>query len=146
MATASKPRRGYRTCTKCGTNRQERFFKPKGRVCSHCQRKRTTLASRDVRIQETYGITQADYERMLAAQGGGCAICGGKRRGNLDIDHCHKTGRVRGLLCRRCNRRLLPAAQDRTDRLDSAIDYLNNPPAIDVIGERVVPGHVTTTS
>lgn len=53
---------------------------------------------------------------MLAAQGGGCALCLSKtpQSGNrkyskrareaFDVDHCHKTGRVRGLLCTRCNR------------------------------------------
>jgi hypothetical protein len=86
---------------------------------------------------ETYGISLEDYDRMLAAQGGGCAICGGKRRGNLDVDHCHKDKFVRGLLCRRCNRRLLPASQDRVDRLEAAIRYLEDPPAVTALGRIV---------
>lgn len=51
------------------------------------------------------GITEAEYDERLAAQNGGCAICGAtpkKRR--LHVDHDHKTGHVRGLLCHRCNR------------------------------------------
>ena len=129
-----------RKCARCGLQRQLKFYTtPRGRVCVTCQKKRRRGASRDVRLVETYGITQADYETMLAAQGGGCAICKGKRTGNLDVDHCHKTGLVRGLLCRRCNRRLLPAAQDRVDRLESAIQYLNDPPAVAVIGAVTTP-------
>lgn len=53
-----------------------------------------------------YGITPEDYDRMLKEQGG-CAICGatepGGRGKNFHVDHCHSTGRVRGLLCHHCN-------------------------------------------
>src|SRR6185312_3236559 len=55
-------------------------------------------------LQTKYGISLEQYEEMLARQGGGCAVCGtqpGKQR--LDVDHCHETGVVRGLLCRACN-------------------------------------------
>lgn len=56
-------------------------------------------------LKRTFGITLKEYEAMLAAQGGGCAICGanppnGRR---LHVDHCHVTSRVRGLLCAGCN-------------------------------------------
>ena len=61
-------------------------------------------------LWKCYKITPEDYETMLAAQSGGCAICGttspGGRRGveTFNVDHCHRTGRVRGLLCTPCNR------------------------------------------
>jgi hypothetical protein len=54
-----------------------------------------------------YGITQGDYQQMLDRQHGGCAVCHttvtGNRNQYFDVDHDHKTGAVRGLLCRRCN-------------------------------------------
>lgn len=57
-----------------------------------------------------YGITIDDYERMLRAQNGQCAICGSSNPGggykNFAVDHNHTTGEVRGLLCTRCNRGL----------------------------------------
>lgn len=54
-----------------------------------------------------YGLTLEQYERMLEAQKGGCAICTRSPEENgspLSVDHCHKTKRVRGLLCKTCNR------------------------------------------
>lgn len=54
-----------------------------------------------------YGLKPGEYDRMFAEQGGVCAICGATPeqsvRGVLAIDHDHATGRVRGLLCIRCN-------------------------------------------
>ena len=53
------------------------------------------------------GVTDDDYARLLEAQGGGCAICGATpKTRRLHVDHDHATGRVRGLLCHRCNRAL----------------------------------------
>lgn len=56
--------------------------------------------------QRTYGITPAEFDRILAEQGGRCAICRtddpGTRAWNLD--HCHESGQWRGVLCDRCNR------------------------------------------
>jgi hypothetical protein len=58
------------------------------------------------KLKTTYGLTVEDVKRMHAAQNGSCAICkdrippAGK---NCNVDHCHNTGCVRGLLCRRCN-------------------------------------------
>ena len=55
-----------------------------------------------------YGLTVADYDAMLEAQGGGCAVCRSTdcrtpKRVRLHVDHCHTTGRVRGLLYSPCN-------------------------------------------
>jgi len=57
-------------------------------------------------LKSKYGITTEQYEKMLSSQNGVCFIClkvqgDGKRK--LAIDHCHKTGKVRGLLCCKCN-------------------------------------------
>lgn len=76
-----------------------------------------------------YGLGPGEYAKLLEAQGGACAICGGSRRERLDVDHDHKTGYIRGLLCKMCNRRLLTAARDSAEILQSAIDYLLEPPA-----------------
>jgi Recombination endonuclease VII len=56
-------------------------------------------------LNRAFGLTLDEFERLLAAQGGGCAICGSRSSGNisLHVDHDHESGLVRGLLCVRCN-------------------------------------------
>lgn len=53
-------------------------------------------------VKHRYGITQDQYLAMVEAQHGVCLICQ-EKPDKLCIDHCHKTGRIRGLLCRKCN-------------------------------------------
>lgn len=77
-------------------------------------------------VKSKYGITAEQYDAMLAAQGGKCALCG--REGNvggkrLAVDHCHGTGKVRGLLCNPCNT-MLGNARDDVDLLTAAIAYV----------------------
>lgn len=146
---AKATRKGYRTCTKCKRNRAERFFKPRGRVCSTCLRKRVSTGTRAQRVEETYGLTLEQYDELLAAQDGKCAICRGTRSYNLDIDHDHALERalidqgvpkplatfmsLRGLLCKQCNRRILRSVRDSVEILQSAIEYLLKPPAFAVL-------------
>lgn len=57
--------------------------------------------------REQSGVTLEQYARLLAAQGGHCALCpNGPKTRRLHVDHEHATGKVRGLLCHRCNRTL----------------------------------------
>lgn len=85
------------------------------------------LVKRKVYIRNTFGITLKDYDSMLAAQDGKCAICGTTKPGRnspyFHIDHCHTTNVVRGLLCNGCNLGL-GHFKDSPDRLSSAITYL----------------------
>lgn len=77
-----------------------------------------------------YGITLKDYDELLQKQNGKCAICQQieikkNQHGlvSLAVDHDHKTGKVRGLLCSKCNC-LLGYAKDSIINLKKAIDYL----------------------
>ena len=57
-----------------------------------------------------YGMTPAQYDEMLAKQGNLCALCGCPMERPV-VDHCHATGKVRGILCHPCNIKL-PAIED----------------------------------
>jgi hypothetical protein len=75
-------------------------------------------------IQKKYGITEDDYQKLLEQQNGVCAIClRHQRKQRLSIDHSHRTGRVRGLLCTRCNRNI-GRFFDSWQMLQRAADYL----------------------
>jgi len=82
---------------------------------------------RDNMLKRSYGITQSDYEDLLKRQNGKCAICGlleEKHRSKvLNVDHNHKTKKVRGLLCNNCNRGL-GHLKDSIKNLKKAIKYL----------------------
>jgi hypothetical protein len=134
-----------RPCAKCGRNRAEKFYtSAKGRTCLACRRGTRSHASRSTRLAQTYGITAVDYALMLNEQDGRCAICQRTPRYNLDVDHDHRTGAIRGLLCKLCNRRLLPAARDDAQTLARAILYLQSPPATRALNATViVPGSIT---
>lgn len=78
-------------------------------------------------LRDFYGISDAEYTAMLDKQGGGCAICGKheERKGyRLAVDHCHESGRVRGILCTNCNRGI-GLFRDSTDLIERAIKYLS---------------------
>ena len=82
---------------------------------------------RSQRLLEKYGITLEDYELMLENQNHTCKICGTDEPrgvGTWKVDHCHTTGKVRGLLCNNCNLGL-GNFKDNTVVLASAIKYLN---------------------
>ncbi|MFI1530063.1 endonuclease VII domain-containing protein [Streptomyces griseus] len=92
-------------------------------------------------MTSTYGLERGEFQALMDYQGGVCAICRQPRSYRLDVDHDHKTGLVRGLACRMCNRRILPGAKDNAKTLRSAADYLDNPPAVQFLGLRY---HVDT--
>jgi hypothetical protein len=58
------------------------------------------------RLKQLYGISVEEYKALFEKQEGRCAICGKKPKGRLHVDHDHKTGKVRGLLCPVCNLRI----------------------------------------
>jgi hypothetical protein len=92
-----------------------------------------TSAKRDYGLRRLYGIGQEQWEVILASQGGGCAICGTTEWGKKgpQTDHCHTTGRVRGVLCQPCNTTLGQSREDPA-RLRAAAAYLETfqgPPA-----------------
>ena len=122
-----------RACSQCGKPNAQ----PPARLCYTCKKangKAAKARAHDRYVVETYGISAGDYAKLLALQGGVCAICGGKGGGKrLALDHNHATGQARGLLDRNCNFILLGRmAKDDPDRLtailSNAVAYLQDPP------------------
>ena len=66
-------------------------------------RKRHKVLSTEGHRRRKYGVTPEDYQRMLKEQDGRCAMCKRYFGDQLVVDHCHRTRRVRRLLCRGCN-------------------------------------------
>lgn len=80
--------------------------------------------------KKSYGLTYKEVLKLRKKQNELCAICGEKGfmmndrvKSPLNVDHCHETGKIRGLLCHNCNRGL-GLFQDSIERLKSAIAYL----------------------
>lgn len=78
-------------------------------------------------LEVKYGVPRGWYDATLATQGGKCAVCRsltpGGRFQNFHVDHCHASGKVRGLLCNACNH-LLGCARDNVQTLRAAARYL----------------------
>lgn len=120
-------------CVECGgmlTGRQKKY-------CSAACQKRNGRAAW---ILKCYGITLDEYDLILKQQHGGCGICGvsPKPGKSLAVDHDHKTGIVRGLLCFFCNKRVLGARS--AEVLVKTAAYVTDPPAVKVLGERIATG------
>lgn len=101
-------------------NKDERNAKSKSRYHA---RKADVWAKE---IESKYGITADEYSARLENQGGGCACCGAKQNASgkrLFVDHCHETGRIRGILCHNCNAGI-GALGDNVEGLERAIEYL----------------------
>ncbi len=142
-----------RTCRKCGIPKDKDSFHPmRGKraihgyrysLCIQCSRanyatrrkvwnannvERVQASRRRIQFKKNYGITIEDYNSILSMQGCVCAICGGSRSKsdkwkNLAVDHSHKTGQVRGLLCMECNAGL-GSFLDSPDLLEKAAAYI----------------------
>lgn len=101
------------------------------KVCAGEMRKKTEQKYPHYQVhmqrKKRYGMSREQYEALLEKQGGKCAICRSPSPGRKAIffcvDHCHETGKVRGLLCKRCNMGL-GYFLDKTKLLRRAIKYL----------------------
>lgn len=116
-------------------NREKVLEKAKNRYYSDPQKHLDRVRFRK------FGITREEYVNLFKLQGGLCAICRLARtgkHGNLVVDHCHRTGRVRGLLCNYCNTGI-GQLMDSPDLLEKAAQYLRTN-RIFVIPNRSVNG------
>lgn len=94
------------------------------KACTLTYKKSRREINRYSEIKRKYGISKEDYLMMLSSQGGRCKICSTPKE-ILCVDHCHKTGKVRGLLCHGCNKGI-GCLNDSIHNLQSAITYLKD--------------------
>ena len=125
-----------KTCTKCGVMRELGEFHKrlchkdgleyKCKYCEaeRCRKRYCPQKSRNSKLRQKYGITQDQYSEMYDSRNGQCDICGDYHP-LLQVDHCHTSLEIRGLLCPKCNK-ALGLLRDSQVILQSAIDYLLN--------------------
>lgn len=128
-----------KVCEACGESFEVLFGRgSKNRItCYSCTNKNKKISYRNKHLKKKYGITQFQYKQMFDNQSGRCAICeremnfmngtptkGVARKGeDCCIDHCHQTGKIRGLLCFHCNT-ALGHLFDNLSLLDKIHNYL----------------------
>lgn len=135
-----------KVCTSCGTDRPLDQYNKRAAgkdglnsCCRPCvnaksmewyqnNKERARKNHREWTLRSLYGISESEFQALLAAQAGKCALCSvvftevGRR--NLCVDHDHVTGEVRGLLCRLCNRSIAQLG-DNAEGLRRAVAYLD---------------------
>lgn len=79
--------------------------------------------NRAYKLMSYYNLTESEYNAMFLSQKGKCALC--ERFVGLIVDHDHKTGRVRGLLCKRCNTLLGMLENIGESAITKALEYIN---------------------
>lgn len=116
--------RTEKACTKCGEIKPVTEFYAEKRTrdgrqstCKKCYGAQQSAYA----VNRKYGLSPKKHAAMREAQGGKCPIC--QRKVKLVVDHCHRSGKVRALLCDRCNR-MLGTADDDQQLLESAIAFL----------------------
>ena len=128
-AYMDKWRKSNKDKTKAHAAKQRKLHGDKiraGQARCYAQKREYYLAKEHERkLKKSYGMTPDDYTQMLFFQGGVCAICGKPDKKKLAVDHCHKTGKIRGLLCSCCNT-VLGLIKDDPGSLKKAIEYLED--------------------
>ena len=105
-------------CKGCANDKSRRWY--------NANPSKAAESFRRWKLRSAYGLTQDDYMNMLSNQEGGCALCSttdpGKKK-HFYVDHCHKTGIVRGLLCNDCNI-ALGLFRDQPEVMRKAASYI----------------------
>lgn len=140
-------------CSTCGKEKTRNNGKIKRLICVLCEAVRAKkwreenqeyvkakknaeyrqnpLKLKNKSLKTIYGINLDQYNKLLASQKELCAVCNtqesSKRNKYLSVDHCHKTGVIRGLLCSNCNR-ALGLLKDNKNVLMAMISYLEKVP------------------
>ena len=123
---------GVKKCTRCKETKALSMFQHgRGYVdgyYKHCRACHYDVYVRNNHYKTAYGISQDEYIQMVVKVGNKCPICGShhnpsKKQGRLCIDHCHKDGGIRGVICNDCNR-ALGSTKDNPEILRRLAEYI----------------------
>jgi hypothetical protein len=131
-----------KTCYACKTEKPvTEFYKSNikfyQKECKNCCRIRKNkwhqsesgkLSSANTKLKRRFGITLEQFNQMYENQNGKCLICNATESmlgHRLAVDHCHTTGKIRGLLCKSCNMGI-GNLKENVDNLQNAIKYLES--------------------
>lgn len=123
-------------CSSCKEFKSSNAFYTNTSRCKLCDKKASIKyrennskgfkkSSHKRRLKHSYGLDYENYLNLLEKQNGVCAICEKDNKNwNMAVDHCHETGKIRGLLCNTCNR-AIGLFKDDPALLNKAIKYLS---------------------
>jgi hypothetical protein len=123
---STEPDRRAIICRECGPSltpkQRETYIVANWRAKNLERSRQNTFRSQ---LKREYGLSQEQYDSMLLERESKCDICQTiiTEPRKLNIDHCHKTGKVRGILCRRCNNGIAQML-DNPENLRRAAEYL----------------------
>ena len=117
-------------CTECSAKRNKKYYLENKNKIAATNKKWTQENKEKIqnaKAQKKFGISLKEKNQLFKAQGSACAICKSTKNTtprDWDVDHCHVTGKIRGILCSNCNRGL-GLFQDNQQNLLRAAKYLD---------------------
>lgn len=114
----------YESINPCPSGHYKRFVSSNNCVeCNKSARQARAEKLKWARVYKLYGMTKQDVDSMLDKQSHKCAICESSLLASYHIDHCHNTGKVRGMLCSKCNQ-ALGLLQESKSLFEKALAYI----------------------
>jgi hypothetical protein len=121
-------------CNSCGLLLHISNYYLNSKFCKSCHKKRSKIwnaknvekrraMARKSHLKTKFALTLEEQDQLLKSQNRSCAIC--STENNLCIDHCHKTGKIRKILCRKCNSGL-GMFNDDIELIEKALKYMND--------------------
>jgi len=117
-------------CGKTKIYREDKVYKGTYKSCGCVWEHKDNKARDWNHLKRNYNLTKEDYEKLLLKQNNQCAICKNEKSQTsktewLFVDHCHETGKIRGLLCNQCNIGI-GSFKDNISLMENAIKYILN--------------------